>query len=118
MAKQFYKDAFGWGLALWFIGYVFGIILFPFVPAAALGWIISPFCIIITLLVLFKKIKGDTFGYYVRLGIIWALIAVIFDYLFIVKAFKSVEYYKLDIYLYYVLMLVLPLLAGWRKKVI
>jgi len=45
------------------------------------------------------------------------LIAVIFDYLFLVKMFKPTDgYYKLDVYLYYILTFLLPLIVGWRKK--
>jgi len=53
---------------------------------------------------LIKKIKGDSFKYYLLLAISWTLIAIIFDYLFLVKVFKPADgYYKLDVYLYYLL---------------
>lgn len=117
MTKQFYKDAFGWGFILWLIGYALSIMLFAFVPPSMLGWIIMPIGIIITLWVLFKKIKADSFQYYALLAVVWVLIAVVFDYLFIVKAFKPADgYYKLDIYLYYALTLLLPLIVGWRRN--
>lgn len=117
MNKQFLKDAFGWGFVLWLIGYALGILLFAFVPPSVLGWIIMPIGIIITLWVLFKKVKADSFQYYVLLAIIWTLIAVIFDFLFIVKIFKPTDgYYKPDVYLYYTMTFVLPLIVSWRKK--
>lgn len=116
MNKKFLKNALGWGIGLWLIGYILGIILFPFVSSNVIGWIIMPIGIIITFWVLFKKIKGDSFNYYLYLAIAWVLIAVIFDYLFLVKAFKPTDgYYKLDVYLYYILTFVLPLFAGWRR---
>jgi len=116
MNKQFLKEAFGWGFILWLIGYGLGIVLFMLVPPSLLGWIITPIGIAITLWVLFKKIKGNSFSYYVRLAVVWTLIAIVFDYLFIVKAFNPEDgYYKLDVYLYYVFTLILPLIAGWRK---
>ena len=115
--KQFYKDALGWGFVLWFIGYVLGIALFAVVPIPMIGWIITPIGIIITLWVLFKKVKIETFQYYFVLAVVWTLIAVAFDYVFIVKLFKPADgYYKLDVYLYYVLTFVLPLIVGWRKQ--
>lgn len=118
MNKQFYKDAFGWGFLLWLIGYALGIILFAFVPAAILGWVIMPIGIIITLWILLKKIKGDTFKYFVLLGLVWTLIAIVLDYLLLVKVFKPADgYYKLDVYLYYILTFALPLIVGWRKKI-
>jgi hypothetical protein len=65
---------------------------------------------------LLKKVKADSFHYYALLAIIWVLIAVVFDYIFLVKAFKLADgYYKLDVYIYYVLTFVLPLIVGWRK---
>lgn len=117
MDKQFLKDAFGWGIGLWLIGYMLGFIFFAIVPPSMLGWVIMPFGILITLWVLFKKVKGASFGYYVKMGLVWVLIAVILDYLFIVKALNPADgYYKLDVYLYYVLTFVLPVVVGWRKK--
>lgn len=116
MTKQFLRDSWGWGFILWLIGYVLGIILFAFVPAALIGWLITPIGIVMTLLVLFKKIKAQKLNYYVFLALIWTLIAVIFDYLFLVKTFNPADgYYKLDVYIYYALTFILPLIVGWYK---
>lgn len=118
MNKQFLKDAFGWGALLWLIGYVLGMVLFFLVPAALIGWIITPIGIALTIWVLRKKTKGDSFQYYFLLAIIWALIAIVFDYVFLVKMLNPVDgYYKLDVYLYYLLTFALPLLFG-KKHVI
>ncbi|MCL4389871.1 MAG: hypothetical protein M1484_00820 [Patescibacteria group bacterium] len=67
MNKQLIKDYFGWGILLWFIGYVLGILLFMVVPAAILGWIIMPVGIVLTLFVLLKRIHGDSLPYYYAL---------------------------------------------------
>lgn len=116
MSKQFVKDALGWGAALWLIGYALGIILFPMVPPGMIGWIIMPIGILITLWVLLKKVHGDSFQYYAGLALVWVLIAIVFDYFLLVKLFNPADgYYKLDVYLYYALTFVLPLLVGWRK---
>ena len=115
MNKQTLKDSFGWGFLLWFIGYVLGIVLFMMVPPNMIGWVLSPIATLFTLWVLFKKIKRDQFKYYVMLGIVWTIIAVVFDYVFIVTLFKSTTYYKLDVYVYYALMLLLPMFVGLRK---
>jgi hypothetical protein len=102
---------------LWLIGYGLGIVLFAVVPPALLGWMIMPIGIAITLWVLFKKISSHFFLYYFNLAIIWTLIAIVFDYLFLVKVFHPADgYYKPDVYLYYVLTFVLPLAVGWRKN--
>ncbi len=117
MNKQFFKDTLGWGFLLWLIGYGLSMILFSVMPLWAIGWIIMPIGTVITLWVLFKKIKAESFGYYVKLAVAWVLIAVVFDYFFIVKAFNPADgYYKLDVYLYYALTLALPLIAGWIKS--
>ncbi len=116
MTKQFFKDAFLWGSILWLIGYVLGIVLFMVVPHSLIGWIIMPIGVVVTLWVLFKKVKGDSPRYYLLLAISWTLIAIVFDYFFLVKVFKPVDgYYKLDVYLYYLLTFILPVLIGLRK---
>jgi hypothetical protein len=117
MTKQLYKDAFGWGFILWFIGYSLGIMLFTVVPISVVGWIIMPIGTIITIWVLLNKVKADSFQYYTFLAVIWTLIAIVFDYFFLVRLFKPVDgYYKLDVYLYYTLTFALPLIVGWRKN--
>jgi hypothetical protein len=110
------KDAFLWGSILWFIGYVLGIVFFSIVPPNFIGWTIMPIGIIITLWVLFKKIKGKTFKYYFLLAVIWTFIAIVFDYFFLVQVFKPIDgYYKLDVYVYYAFTFILPLFVGWKK---
>ncbi|MGA3292220.1 MAG: hypothetical protein ABSC49_03705 [Candidatus Microgenomates bacterium] len=115
MKKGFWKYGVGWGIGLWFIGYVLGIVLFAIVPQNMIGWVITPIGILITLWVLIKIVKLESFKDYALLGVIWAIIAVVFDYIFIVLLFKSTGYYKLDVYVYYALTLVLPLLIGFYK---
>lgn len=117
MNKQLVKDTLGWGFVLWLIGYVLGMILFLIVPPDLIGWVIMPIGIIITLLVLLKKVKSETLQYYLQLAMVWTLIAVIFDYLFIVILLNPADgYYKLDVCLYYAFIFVLPLIVGLRKK--
>lgn len=116
MKKQTLKDTLGWGFILWLIGYALGMMLFAVVPLSMIGWIIMPIGTIITLWILLKKIHADSFQYYALLATVWVLIAIVFDYFFLVKAFNPADgYYKLDVYLYYTLTFVLPLIVGWRK---
>lgn len=116
MKKQLLKDALGWGVLLWLIGYILGIALFFIASPSMIGWIIMPVGILITLWVLLKKIKAETFSYYFWLAISWSLSAIIFDYFFLVKVFKPADgYYKLDVYIYYISTFILPLIIGWRK---
>lgn len=115
MSKHFWQEEFGWGLALWFIGYLLGMILFFIVPPTFLGWVIMPIGVAMTLWVLFKKIAPRS--NYLSLSLAWTTLAVLGDYIFIVKMLNPEGgYYKLDVYLYYTLTFVLPLLVGYLKQ--
>ncbi len=116
MNRQSVKDTLGWGFVLWLIGYVLGMMLFALVPTKFIGWIIMPIGAAIAIWIAFKKVNGDTLRYYCLVALAWLLIAVLGDYLFIVKALKPADgYYKPDVYLYYALTLAIPLFAGWRR---
>jgi hypothetical protein len=118
MRGQFLKDALGWGLVLWLVGYALGIVLFALVPPSLIGWIITPIGTAVAVWVALKKVHGNSMPYYAVVALVWLLIAVVGDYLFIVKAFTPADgYYKPDVYLYYVLTLAIPLWAGWRRTV-
>jgi hypothetical protein len=104
-----------WGFSLWLFGYILGFIFFAFVPKDQIGWYIMPFGVLVTFWVLFKKIERKKFQCYLMLGIFWTLIAIIFDYLFIVKLLNSAGYYKIDVYVYYLLTFLLPAVMGWYK---
>lgn len=115
--KQFLQDAIGWGMALWLIGYVLGLILFAVLPTSLIGWAITPLGAAITIWVLVSRIRAASMRAYATLSIAWTLIAVACDYVFIVKAFNPSDgYYKLDVYLYYTLTFLLPLAVGWWKR--
>ena len=116
--KQLYKDVFGWGFLLWLFGYLLGIILFFAVPKSMIGWMITPIATIATLWVLIKKIHGISFSYYFQIAIFWTLIAILLDYFLLVRVLKLKDtYYKADVYLYYALTFILPLLVGvWKRK--
>lgn len=115
--KQLLKDSLGWGFILWLFGYILGFILFAIVPQNLIGWVIMPIGLIITLTILFKKIKSNATPYYLVLSAVWTMIAVVFDYFFIVKMLKPADgYYKLDVYLYYALTFLVPFIVGWYKQ--
>jgi hypothetical protein len=115
--KQLIKDSLGWGFVLWLIGYILGFALFFAIPTPLIGWAIMPIGTTITFWVLFKKVRSENFRHYLVVAFVWTVIAVVFDYLFIVKALKPVDgYYKLDVYVYYALTFALPLIAFWWKK--
>ena len=117
MNKSFYKDAFGWGVGLWLVGYILGFVFFAFIPVTLIGWVIMPIGIIITLWVLLKKIRSESLQYYVLVAIAWTIIAIVFDYVFLVMLLKPTDgYYKLDVYIYYALTFIFPLAIGWYKS--
>jgi hypothetical protein len=106
-----------WGFVLWLIGYILGFIFFAMVPPSMIGWVIMPIGTVITLWVLFKKFKTKNFLDYIEIGLIWTAIAVVCDYFFLVKVLKPADgYYKLDIYIYYLLTFMLPLIVGFIRK--
>jgi hypothetical protein len=117
MNRQLLKDSLGWGLALWFIGYALGIIFFFLVPVSMIGWVILPIGVIITLWILFNKIRAESYQYYLILAVFWTVIAVASDYIFIIRTFNPADgYYKPDVYLYYAITFLSPLIVAWWKR--
>ena len=114
---KLFLNAIIWGFVLWLIGYILSFILFFIVPSSLIGWVIAPIGTAITLWVLLKKIKSEDIKHCLILAIVWSLIAVVFDYFFIIKALNPSDgYYKPAVYLYYALTLLLPIIVGWWKK--
>lgn len=122
MEKGFIKsrmiDIFVFGILIWFIGYIAGIVLYFFVPANLLGWVL---CIIFTPITFwiasrrFKNRKLKLFCYFMT-GVFWVVIAVALDYFFIVKLFNSLNYYKPDVFVYYLTTFLIPLVIGLCKR--
>jgi len=109
--------AVGWGIGLWLIGYCLGIIFFAVFPTELIGWLIMPIGVALTLAVLLR-VKDEPLSFYVVLSVVWALLAVILDYVLIVNLFNPPDgYYKTDVYVYYALTLSLPLIVGvWTRR--
>jgi hypothetical protein len=116
MSTRLLKKSLGWGFVLWLIGYLLGVVLFFVLPTTVLGWVITPIAFVITLWVLLRRVKSDSLRDYAVVAIVWTAIAVLFDYVFIVKAFNPPDgYYKPDVYLYYALTFALPLIVGYAS---
>lgn len=117
MNNHFWRDVVGWGVGLWFIGYALGFLFFAFVPPEQIGWYVMPLGIAITVFALYKWVRMDSVRDVVMIGIGWSIIAVLFDYLFLVQLLHPVDgYYKFDVYLYYALTLALPLIVYQFKR--
>jgi hypothetical protein len=112
--KIFLNTVF-WGFILWLFGYVLGIIFFAFMPRDIIGWFVLPLGTIAMIWVLFNKIERESFGCYLGLGVVWTVMAIVLDYILIVRLFNSTDYYKPDVYLYYLLAILLPIVVGWYK---
>ena len=114
--KTFLKDALGWGVGLWAFGYILGVILVFVVPNGWVGWVIMPFGIAATLWVLITQIKADNLNHYAVIAVVWTILAIVLDYFLLVRLFHPADgYYKIDVYLYYLLTFALPLAVGWWK---
>jgi hypothetical protein len=113
---QILKNSLFWGFVLWLIGWVLGVVLFMTPLRPVMGWVIMPVGTLITLLVLIKKINREKYVCYFGVGVIWTVMAVVLDYLFIILLFDAgLAYYKLDVCVYYILTFVLPLIVGVFK---
>jgi hypothetical protein len=116
MNRQLLKDSIGWGFVLWLTGYLLGIILFFVLPSSLIGWAILPLGVVVTLWVLLRRVQIERWTHYAILAGVWTVMAVAFDYIFIVKAFSPADgYYKPDVYVYYVLTCIIPMGVGWWK---
>ncbi|NTW30107.1 MAG: hypothetical protein HGA33_02435 [Candidatus Moranbacteria bacterium] len=112
---KIFLNTVGWGFVLWLVGYVLGIVFFALVPKEQIGFFVMPLGMAFTLWVLWKKIEREELMCYFGLGIIWTIMAIVLGYLFNVKMFHLTDYYKPDVYLYYVLTFVLPIAVGWYR---
>jgi hypothetical protein len=104
------REVLGWGIGLWFFGYVLGFIFYGLVPADQIGWFVTPFGVAATLLVLRRYVHMQTLKDAYVVGIGWMLIAIALDYIGIVLLLAPADgYYKYDVYMYYALTLALPI---------
>jgi uncharacterized membrane protein YtjA (UPF0391 family) len=84
--------------------------------AGTMGWIITAIFTPVTILIAwwwFAKRKRLPLRYYAGVGGAWMLIAVVLDYLFIVRLFNATTYYAPDVVLYYALVFLIPVGVGW-----
>ena len=118
MVKNIFFPIFAWGFALWLIGYILGIIFFMFIPQNFIGWAILPIGVIITYWVLAKKMKLYPLKEYLLISVVWTFLAIVLDYIFIIMLLKPTHgYYKLDVYIYYILLFLLPIAIGFYRTV-
>lgn len=113
---SFLKKTAQWGFLLWLFGFVLSIALFFFVPSFLLGWVIMPCGIAATVWVLHNKMGAHTWHEWQWVAGIWTLLAVVLDYVCIVTFIGALGYYRLDVFLYYLLTAGIPLYYGYRSS--
>ncbi len=115
--RMLIMDGFGWGFGLWLFGYLLGVALFFVVPVALIGWVITPVAVLVTAWVLLTRVRVVSIRAQAVVGLVWAMIAVVLDYVFIVRLMAPADgYYRPDVYLYYALTLAMPPAIGWWKR--
>ena len=113
--QQWIKDMAGLGTGFWLIGYIASLALF-FTPIWEImgGWVLLIIFTPITVAITwwwFKQQEPHPFPYYMKVGIAWMVIAVVLDYLFIVRLFEA-TYYGTDVFVYYTVTLLIPVVVG------
>jgi hypothetical protein len=111
--KEWIKDTAGLGILFWMFGYLASMLLFFSPFASIMGWIITavftPFTIAITWW--WFRARNLAITYYAIVGLSWTVIAVVLDYLFIVRLFQA-TYYGPDVFVYYALTFLIPVGVG------
>ena len=114
--KEKIIDTFGIGFILWLAGYLSSMLLYFSISHDMLGWILFVIFTPITIYVAYWRFhrRSLSMRYYVKVAIVWTLLAVAFDYIFIVMLFNSQNYYQSDIFLYYITTFLIPLGTGLK----
>lgn len=111
--KQWIKDTIGLGTGLWLFGYLASLLLFFSPFADSMGWIITAVFTPVTIAIAWWwfRARDLPLTYYVMVGVAWTVIAIVLDYLFIVRLFQT-SYYKIDVFVYYTLTFLIPVGVG------
>lgn len=111
--QQWVKDTVGLGTGLWLLGYLVSLALFFTPLAPVMGWVITAVFTPVTIAVAWWRFRGRDLPltYYAGVGLAWAVIAIVLDYLFIVRLFRA-AYYGPDIFVYYALTFLIPVGVG------
>ena len=111
--KAWIKDTLWLGTLLWLFGYLMSIVLFFSPYSGIMGWIITAVFTPVTIAITWWWFRGRSLPltYYAGVGVVWTFIAVVFDYLFIVRLFQA-TYYGPDVFVYYTLTFLIPVGVG------
>ena len=111
--KEWIKGTIVLGILLWLFGSLISIALFFSPVAGIMGWIITAIFTPVTVVVTWWWFRTRNLALtdYVLVGVLWTIIAVVFDYLFIVQLLRA-SYYGPDIFVYYILTFLIPIGVG------
>jgi hypothetical protein len=114
LAKTTLVDGPLLGIFVWLIGYLAGIVLYFFLSPDILGWVLFAIFTPIVILLCYKRFgkREESISYYAFVAAVWLIVALVFDYLFLVKLLNPPVYYKLDVYVYYASTFLIPFLVG------
>jgi hypothetical protein len=114
MTKTILVDAPLLGIFVWLIGYLAGVVLYFFLSPDVLGWVLFAIFTPIVILLCYKRFgkREESISYYASVAAVWLIVALVFDYLFLVKLLNPPVYYKLDVYVYYASTFLIPFLVG------
>ncbi len=111
--NRWIRDGVGLGTALWLLGYLASLVLFFSPFSGAMGWIITVVFTPVTIAITWWwfRARDHPLSYYVGVGVVWTVIAIVLDYLFIVQLFRA-TYYGPDVFVYYALTFLIPVGVG------
>lgn len=113
--EQAIKDTLGMGVLLWLGGYLASMaVYFSPLDYTLFGRVVLVLYIpcVIQVTAWYFSGRDLPLWYYAATGIAWSLAAVVLDYPFIVLRFGAYGYYTPDVYLYYAIMFLVPVMIG------
>ncbi len=116
LSRTMLLDAVGLGFLVWLVGYLAGIALYFVFAPDVLGWVLFVIFTPITIGLCYWRFskRRESISYYAIVSTVWLIIAVVCDYLFLVRLLNSPAYYKLDVYVYYASTFLIPFLVDTK----
>lgn len=115
MKKYALVDTLVYGLVIWLVGFVLGMVLFPFVEISVMGWILMPVTLIVALFLsmrIRRKRSAAAVSTFIGVGLSWVALSLILDYAILVKGYSAENFYDVDIIIYYIGVLLIPIIVS------
>ena len=109
-------DTLGLGVCLWLIGYVASLALFFTPLKGVMGWVLFVILTPVTAYIAYRVFRNrkKELTYYAIVAVSWLAVAIVLDYIFIVTLYSKPNYYAPDVFAYYAVTFLLPLLVGGK----